>query len=121
MRKFTMWLAAAILLAGILTTRVSRSAADGPIQGDWSAKVLSRGETACMDLELERSTWGHHQTWGNTHKISDFYGLDANLASQGIVHARQRPVLAPLAEILVDGLPGRVVLGQHPPRAASAE
>src|SRR5580658_1680971 len=48
-------------------------------------------------------------------------GLDANLAAQGIVHACQRPVLAPLAEILVDGLPGRIILGQHPPRTATAE
>ena len=80
MRKFTMWLAAAILMTGILT-RVSRSAADGPIVGDWSAKFMSHGDTACLDLEVQRSSWGHHNTWGNTHKISDFVGLDANIAT----------------------------------------
>jgi hypothetical protein len=81
MHKFTLWLAAAILMTGVLTARVSRSAADGPIQGDWSAKFMSGGETACIDLEVERSSWGHRNTWGNTHKISDFVGLDANLAT----------------------------------------
>jgi hypothetical protein len=87
MRKFTMWLAAAVLMTGILTTRVSRSAADGPIRGEWSAKFVRGGEAACIDLEVERSSWGHHQRWGNTHKISDFYGLDGNL-----VTAKDAPV-----------------------------
>src|SRR5580704_19055883 len=81
MRKFTMWLAAAILMTGILTTRGARSAADETIHGDWSAKFISRCDTACIDLEVERSSWGHHNTWGNTHKISDFVGLGANIAT----------------------------------------
>ncbi len=81
MHKFTMWLAAAILMTGILTTRVSRSADDGPIVGDWSAKIMSGCETACIDLEVQRSSWGHHNTWGNTHKLTDFVGLDASLAN----------------------------------------
>jgi hypothetical protein len=81
MRKFTMWLAAAILMTGILTTRVSRSAADDTIHGDWSAKFVSHCDTACIDLEVERSSWGHHNTWGNTHKLSDFVGLEAGLAT----------------------------------------
>src|SRR5208282_6339201 len=81
MRKFMLWLAAAALMTGILTTRVSRSAADDTIHGDWSAKFVSGSNPGCLDLEVERSSWGHHQSWGNTHKISDFYGLDASLAT----------------------------------------
>src|SRR5580692_4083081 len=82
MRKFTLWLAAAILMTGILTTRVSSSAADDTIHGDWSARFNSGASCGCFDLEVERSSgWGHHSTWGNTHKISDFAGLDANIAS----------------------------------------
>src|SRR3984957_21191759 len=82
MQKFTLWLAAALLMTGVLTTRVSRSADDGPIQGEWSAKFNAGAGCGCFNLEVERSSgWGHHSTWGNTHKIADFVGLDANIAT----------------------------------------
>ena len=81
MRKFMMGLGVVMLMTAVLTMRPLRSRADDSIQGDWSAKFMSRGDTACIDLEVERSSWGHHNTWGNTHKISDFVGLDATLAT----------------------------------------
>src|SRR5271163_128791 len=50
-------------------------------RGEEQAKIMSGCETACIDLEVQRSSWGHHNTWGNTHKLSDFVGLDASLAT----------------------------------------
>src|SRR5580704_18548836 len=82
MRKFAMWLVAAVLMTAALTTRVSRTAADDAIHGDWSARFNKGTDCGCFNLEVERSSgWGHHSTWGNTHKIADFVGLDANIAS----------------------------------------
>ena len=88
MHKFTLWLAAALLMTAALTTRVSRTAADDSIHGDWSAKFNEGSACGCFNLEVERSSgWGHHNSWGNTHKISDFVGLDA-----GIATAKDSPV-----------------------------
>src|SRR5580704_16696338 len=81
MHKFTLWLAAAILMTAALTARMPRTAADDSIHGDWSAKFNEGSTCGCFNLEVERSSWGHHNTWGNTHKISDFVGLDANFAT----------------------------------------
>src|ERR1700689_601175 len=82
MRKFAMWLVAAVRGIAALTTRVSRTAADDAIHGDAAARFNKGTDCGCFNLEVERSSgWGHHNTWGNTHKISDFAGLDANIAA----------------------------------------
>jgi len=82
MRKFMMGLGVVMLMTAVLTMRPLRSAADDTIHGDWSARFNAGSGCGCFDLEVERSSgWGHHSTWGNTHKISDFAGLDANIAT----------------------------------------
>src|SRR5580704_9023686 len=82
MHKFILWLAAALLMTAVLTARMPRTAADDSIHGDWSARFNEGSACGCFNLEVERSSsWGHHNSWGNTHKISDFVGLDANIAT----------------------------------------
>jgi hypothetical protein len=46
--------------------------------------------------------------------------LDPDPLAQRVVDAVDGAVLAPPVEVPVHGLPGREVLGQHPPRAARA-
>ena len=81
MRKFMMGLGVVMLMTAVLTMRPLRSRADDSIQGDWHARFISETNCVCIDLEVERSSWGHRSNWGNTHKISDFSGLDANIAT----------------------------------------
>jgi hypothetical protein len=81
MRRFMMGLGIAMLMAAVLTMRPLRSRADDSIQGDWSARLTTTSEGPCVQLELDRSSWGHHNRWGNSHKLSDFTGLDASLAT----------------------------------------
>ncbi|HYL62211.1 MAG TPA: hypothetical protein VE077_06275, partial [Candidatus Methylomirabilis sp.] len=81
MRKFMMGLGVALLMAAVLTMRPLRSRADDTIQGDWSARFTTTSEGPCVQLELERSSWGHHSRWGDSHKLADFTGLDASLAT----------------------------------------
>ena len=81
MRKSMMTLGVVMLFAAALTIHPRRGFADDSIRGDWRAKFMSGKDCACFDLEVQRSSWGHRQTWGNTHKISEFAGLDSSIAT----------------------------------------
>ncbi|MGB6961549.1 MAG: hypothetical protein WBF01_14185, partial [Candidatus Acidiferrum sp.] len=76
MPKFMMALGVIMLTATVLTMRPLRSRADDSIQGDWSARITTTSNGPCVQLELNRSSWGHHSRWGDSHKLSDFSGLD---------------------------------------------
>jgi hypothetical protein len=48
-------------------------------------------------------------------------GATAHLGSQGVVDALPGSIIAPDAEVVVDALPSRIVLGQHAPLGARDE
>src|SRR5712671_4819580 len=78
-RKRTAFFSATILIAAALT---AHARAQDSLAGEWQAHFESQGtDRGTFHLEMRTSDWKHNHTWGNSHKPSEFYGLDPNLAS----------------------------------------
>src|SRR5437899_5288697 len=78
MRKFEALLAILLIAAGVAGIR---SSAQDSVRGEWKARFESRAEGRSFYLELRTSSWNHSHSWGSTHEIGEFQGLDAKLAS----------------------------------------
>jgi len=78
MRKFEALLAILLIAAGVAGIR---SSAQDSVRGEWKARFESRAEGRSFYLELPTSSWNHSHSWGSTHEIGEFQGLDAKLAS----------------------------------------
>src|SRR5215467_14277991 len=80
LRKISAYVTAILLIAAAVTVH---GWAQDVSSGDWKARFDSDGNShTIFYLEMRMSDRRQTHTWGDTHKLSDFAGLDPSLASK---------------------------------------